>query len=454
MNIMIPVETINRELDSKLILASFLVKSGAKVYIGQHDYLHSLVPYFKNGLYIGKNVFKTFLSEEKFDRLYDLKKQNIDIFYLHEEGAVFPGGKEDWEEVLGRQYSTEYFGENDLVLTWGNFQKNYDTQRTKNSSVVATGHPRFDLYKKKYRNYFSEEIAQLKEKYGNYILVNGNYGLVNHGLGLNYVFSKSHSYNPANTRERLKRVGFYRSSSAQMNAIIELVHHLAVVFSDKNIIYRSHPSESDDIYKQVFQGVSNIHVVHEGGVAPWILGAEAIIHDGCTTAIEAFISDKKVINYKADIEDKFNIWLPNQMGVKATDISGVINVLNEKEVGSNVELDFEVTELLCNFHEDSIDNIVNLVNKHMELNNEEKKYISPSDFIIRRNYSFMEIRRVLSYIKYLGKNIDQKYHTKKFNGFDKKEIASKLGRATEISGGNINLKFYNKLMFSLSSSID
>ena len=58
MNILLPIETINREIDYKLVLAGYLSGQGHQIYIGQNDALMSLVPHMKNGgLYIGKSIF-------------------------------------------------------------------------------------------------------------------------------------------------------------------------------------------------------------------------------------------------------------------------------------------------------------------------------------------------------------------------------------------------------------
>ena len=39
MNILLPIETINRELDFKLVLAGYLAGKGHQIYLGQHDLL-------------------------------------------------------------------------------------------------------------------------------------------------------------------------------------------------------------------------------------------------------------------------------------------------------------------------------------------------------------------------------------------------------------------------------
>ena len=56
--IFIPVETIARELDYKIVLANNLLSKDNIIFLGQHDFLDSILKNFKNGSYIGKHVFK------------------------------------------------------------------------------------------------------------------------------------------------------------------------------------------------------------------------------------------------------------------------------------------------------------------------------------------------------------------------------------------------------------
>lgn len=56
--IFIPVETIARELDYKIVLASNLLSKDNIIFLGQHDFLDSILRNFKDGSYIGKHVFK------------------------------------------------------------------------------------------------------------------------------------------------------------------------------------------------------------------------------------------------------------------------------------------------------------------------------------------------------------------------------------------------------------
>ena len=46
-----------------------------------------------------------------------------------------------------------------------------------------------------------------------------------------------------------------------------------------------------------FEGYKNVHVVNDGPITPWVNNSFAVLHNGCTTSIEASISGKPVITF-------------------------------------------------------------------------------------------------------------------------------------------------------------
>ncbi|WP_018479670.1 surface carbohydrate biosynthesis protein [Pontibacter roseus] len=452
MNILLPIETINREIDFKIVLASILSGQGHKIYIGQHDFLMSLLPSLHGGLYIGKNLFTKRSDLETGEKYNILKERGFDIIYLHEEGAVFGGRENDWIDVLKRQYSLDFFDENDRICVWGEFQAQVDYSRSEGLNIATTGHPRFDLYKKKWNSYFDEETNQIKSRYSSYILINGNYGLANHGLGISHVFSENGNYIAKDVEKRLKRIGFYAYSSKQLVSIINLTHHLAVKYPDRYFIYRPHPSENHDYYKTLFSGVENIIVNHDGSVGPWILGADAIIHDGCTTAIEATLAGKPVINFKPFHDEQFDIWLPNQLGIRATSNEDVFNILDNLKSFNHSRLDsasFEkLTNLFYNFKGDSFESILKIIDSKIE-DKHKYKSISPSLNFIRAKFIKMRLKQEFAkkFNSVLFKN--SKYHGLKFYGFEHSFIKNKFLSVQNLMVKQVYFKIHNSFLIEV-----
>ncbi|TBX66358.1 hypothetical protein EZL74_10945 [Flavobacterium silvisoli] len=454
MNILLPIETINREIDFKIVLAGFLSNQGHKVYIGQHEFLMKLVPKIPHGgLYIGKNIFNKRSDLEKGEKYHLLKKYNFDVIYLHEEGAVFPGKEADWIRILKSQYNTDFFDENDKICVWGDFQKRIDEARRPKSSVITTGHPRFDLCKEKWHSLYFSKVEILKKAYGNFVLINGNYGMANHGLGLEHVFSEKGDYNVADETQRLKRVNFFCHSSKKMIDLVCLTHELAVKFPKLNFVFRPHPSENHQYYKTVFVGVNNIFVSHDGPILPWIIASKAIIHDGCTTAIEATLANKLVINFETHVNQDYDVWLPNQMGVKANGINEVVSYLNNMEANENApvrQLESQLAnQLLYNFNEDSFESLLKVINELITEKEQHTQNKNISSAFIQKVY-FTEMLKTKLYLMlkpHKRKNIE--YHKTKFYGFNEGELAEKIKMVSAILGKKINHKFHNSKLIEI-----
>ncbi|WNM20227.1 surface carbohydrate biosynthesis protein [Flavobacterium capsici] len=453
MNILLPIETINRELDFKIVLASLLADKKNKIYIGQHDFLMSLLPKMQGGIYIGKNIFHKRAELENGEIYKRLKDNKIDVIYIHEEGAVFPGQEEDWKRIIQEQYSLKYFDKNDLVLQWGDFQKEFDEMRNNSLKMVTTGHPRFDLYKPKWNLLFKEEIDKIKSEFNDFILINGNY-LANHGLGEKYLFSNNGGYKVEDINSRMKRVKYYTYNSKQLVSMVELTHELAVKFPELNFVYRPHPSENHEYYKQVFKGVSNIIVKHQGAVTPWILASMAIIHDGCTTALEATLASKPVINYKIELKEEFDIWLPNQMGVRAVTIDQVFKYIDDIREGKLVNNPDSVADvvknLMFNFENDSYDAFVKEVK--IEIAKKElTKQISPSAFYIWKTFFSRKIKFFLYTIFKVSKRKEIEYHKIKFYGFDKRKVEEKFNLVSKIIHKKVEVKIHNPYLIQIEN---
>jgi hypothetical protein len=68
-------------------------------------------------------------------------------------------------------------------------------------------------------------------------------------------------------------------------------------------------------------------VVHEGNVVPWLLAAEALIHNGCTTAVEAAVTGTPAITFRPVKADPYDLDLPNGLSHEATNVGELCETL-------------------------------------------------------------------------------------------------------------------------------
>lgn len=452
-----PIETICRELDFKLFIGAMLAKNNCNIIIGHFHAIDEIITKTQNGLYIGKSVFKQLFRgyDDSINNHYYklLKLHSYSLVYLDEEGGVYAGDDENWRKILNQRLKSDLLKEDDIIATWGEFQKNhFETQIQSMSdskpTIINTGHPRFDLYKHKYRDLYPKESCKLKEKYGSYILINTNLTLANNIMDIEDTFSARLGYLEDNDN-RIQYIEQWAHTSRIFANMIELIHKLAIKFPDINFILRAHPSEDQDFYRVAFNNIDNIIVNSEGSVGPWIIGSELLIHDGCTTAIEAYLANTPVINFKSEINDKYDLSLPNKIGIKCFTNDDVVNSIQEilRDRNSFLNLnDFDETDysLLKNLKQDVIEDFVNLVDKKIQLKKQKKsKSLSHRQlYISERLYYFSsKIKDAIKYVFFPKKYKLSLIFLRKFPGFSKKEISGKINKIEKTIGYKLKVNY-------------
>jgi hypothetical protein len=69
---------------------------------------------------------------------------------------------------------------------------------------------------------------------------------------------------------------------------------------------RPHPTEGHDAYQQIAARCTRVRVTNQGNVVPWLLTAKALVHNGCTTGVEAFVLKVPAVSYRATVNDVYD----------------------------------------------------------------------------------------------------------------------------------------------------
>ena len=295
--LLIPVESQVRELDGKLLLACVAAEKGYKVVIGSRAHIHFYASKLKNSIYIAKSMRR--FSDRMFSILHDLGHK---IVAWDEEALVRLPDKEYYLHRL----SPNTFKHIEHLFAWGasNAQVFRQYPGYRNQPIHESGNPRIDILRPELRKYFQPEVDKIRQQYNDYILVNTNFGQVNHFIhtqGIkeasrdkNFDATMSNSYMSNRFAHKKKLLAYFKT----------LVVSLAKTFPNINFILRPHPSENIEFWLDLLKECPNTFVINNGNVIPWILASTALISNGCTTAIEASILDKPTLGYHpiSDIE--------------------------------------------------------------------------------------------------------------------------------------------------------
>jgi surface carbohydrate biosynthesis protein len=441
--IFIPVETFNRELDSRLFLAARLAASRKRVFVGKHDALVRLFPRSKGGIFLGKSLVTPFFTD-RLGSLTELHRAGGAFIHLDTEGAVFAGDEEDWKSTLSSRIDPTRLDPCDTICTWGEFQAHYYESKHPPPAIVPTGEPRFDLYKEAYRSYYESRVRELRSRFGSFILINTNLPKANNRLGPSYVFSEASGYRSEVEEARNRVVGLWERQTTLLIAFVKLIHRLSSALPDQNIVVRPHPSEDESFYRTALAGLDNVFVIHEGTVAAWLLAARAMIHDGCTTAVEAHFAECPIVNYQLP-SAVAGAYLANSLGERAQSEEEVIELLTSLGRNGDKPVPELARRLLQNFEADSLDALSQTV-----ASTEDRLGVEPacpSDETVQRIESrAFRKERAKRVVRPLSPHRMKhaSYARSKFPGFKADEIEPRMNAIERITGSPLKLKIFSE----------
>jgi hypothetical protein len=173
------------------------------------------------------------------------------------------------------------------------------------------------------RDYFADEVDALRKQHGDYILINSNFSNVNAFVpGLNLFFPEKtpgveHKYaRGAVGMSREFAEGLHNFKQAIFNDFKQMIPAIEHSFPNQTIIVRPHPTEDMSVYHDIAANCSRVKVINKGNVIPWLLASKALVHNSCTTGIEAFILGVPAISYMASRDEYYDegyYRLPNKL---------------------------------------------------------------------------------------------------------------------------------------------
>jgi surface carbohydrate biosynthesis protein len=330
-HLLFPIETIVRELDFRLVLAAQAAHRGNRVLIGTTKHTYRLARQVRHGVYVGKHIFTQVAPHDDPPIYHEAKARGTTVIHLSEEGAVFMGTEDEWRSDLLGMFDPHLLAPEDYLCTWGDFQREVyrAVEPRVRDHVRTTGHPRFDLYRPRWRALYRDDARAIRARFGRFVLVNTNFAFAINPLGIGHTFSRAWWYYPEDPVARVRHVARWSKVARTMPAFIELVHEASVRWPDVNFVVRPHPSDDAAYLRTVLAGVPNIHVVREGPVTPWLMACHLMVHEGCTTGIEAHLLGRPVVNYKPVPGTENDCYLPNVFGTRVETKAEAFRVFEE-----------------------------------------------------------------------------------------------------------------------------
>jgi len=293
----LPVEILSRELDSKLALTYYLLEEGYTVVVGQQWAILNNLDNLPPGVILFKGYHGIFSKGIK--RALEF---GFSVFALEEENLGF-ADKSTLLQILepSANAGIKFFAN-------GRFEAKVLAEN--NFSVFSTGNPRADLLKGAYSHVFSQEILKVREKFGNFILINSNFATVNSTWGpiekIIEIQERAGAIRKDDPASKERFFSIVESENKNRQVLQKLLIRLANSDTPQ-IVVRPHPMENIEPWEELISTCSiagKVRVVREGSHIPWTLAATLLLHTACTTGLEAAVAGIPAINVSR--EDYFN----------------------------------------------------------------------------------------------------------------------------------------------------
>ena len=280
-NLYIPIEIKHREFLSQLLLSSFAIKAGFRVYIGSKGSINRLIErkshkggifFYKGGVYL--------------DRLYQIKKKCDHFVILDQELGT---EKKTYAEYLRKRLlpDTDKLVDRYYVIGKYGYDVTCKTFPAMKDYTICTGWPRVDLWRKENDYLFKEKTESILKKYGNFMLFSSDFGynskkIIDDRIGYikktkNKLILKSLPWEKNRAEKSYK----------EYNQFLKLLEDYDKLKDCPLIIIRPHPAEDIDAWFEFSKKLKNIKIIYKDEITPWINASSGLIHRGCTSAIQA-----------------------------------------------------------------------------------------------------------------------------------------------------------------------
>lgn len=322
----LPVITKARELEARVLLAAHLVRRGFRVVLGEPSFVDYRARHARNGLW-----FSPLLVPAAAQRLMDLKARGHRIIAWDEEGLVYP----DPEWYFPNRVGPGSARAADMLIAWGDkAARDWEVTLPADASrPLPWGNARLDLLREPYRALYFAKAKELRRRFGDFALVNTNFDLVNHADGPGGLLARlraSGRIRGDRDEAQFARWGEYRQS--MLDAFIEGLPQLHDARPDLQFIIRPHPSEDPRPYRDLAVAYPRMSV--EPAIDPvfaWILASRAVIHNSCSTAVEAYMLGVPPIAYMPEEVPGAGMDspLPNLLSLQCSNWRGVASQLRD-----------------------------------------------------------------------------------------------------------------------------
>jgi hypothetical protein len=191
-----------------------------------------------------------------------------------------------------------------------------------------------------------------------------------------------------------------------------------------------------------------VKVTNEGNVIPWLMATKALVHNGCTTGVEAYIMKVPAVTYMATRNEYYDYGyfrLPNTVSHRCDNFEQLQKTLSNIFSGALGPADGNEQEALMQYHLEAqsgplaCDRITDVIEKILESRPELPK--PPPQDLLNGWYRANRRRLVKWYKSHLpNSKYRPEYQRHRYPGLSLHELQERISRIRQLLGDNIELK--------------
>ena len=326
MNIYIPIEVKAREIESRTLLALAAAERGHVVVLGGKEDTLALAQrgLLKPGILHEQSLVP---SPEKVAYLRQLLSQGHLVTSQDEESGM----TRDYGAFARMRYSAETYSLASRIACWGPYDARTLRElygRGDHVTVVDTGSPRVDFWRPEFSGYYARQQKALTERLGSYVLVSSNFGQVLKDRRFWDQVKRERDTNQLVDEE--SEYAVYRETgyvTCVLAEFVRMIRALAVAEPRIQVVVRPHPVDAADAWRALIGDCPSVVVTREGTLGAWIRGAKVLIHNGCTSGLEAAVCGVPRIAY-APVESEFERPVPNAVSHRVDSLAALLDAVD------------------------------------------------------------------------------------------------------------------------------
>ena len=373
------IEVKKREFESRIYFATKAASLGFSVVIAKKSAIFDRRKNLQRGLIIFKSI-----GPNNIKAMIEYKKLGYTIGTIDEEGMMFFS-----EKHYCASRSIKNLKLVDIFFCWGKKEysaiiNNYPEFKNK---IFITGNQRIDILKNKVNQKYLKRAKMIKKEHGNFILFTTMFTLANSKM------AESKDINRSNIVNALIKKGWSEDSDyvrimkdyiqfqkENIKLSINFIKQFPINFPNKKMIIRPHPNEKTELWFELAKNLKNVNVIFDDeSTCPWIKASNFLITSNCTTSVESFMLGKKSINFVSNLFKKCQFLAPKMVSENITSLDQLNNVVEKFnpsfEIDERKNINKKLAEIIynCSNENCSAENMLNILGKKLNLNEEYKK---------------------------------------------------------------------------------